>query len=72
MLEILKYTVSGFWIFCGSYIFTAMVLYFLVNGIMKMFSKFMRMIMVTIKGWPPSHLDADGDFTSKKNDKEEL
>jgi hypothetical protein len=62
MLELLKYTLSGFWIFCGSYVLIAMILYFVVNGIINLFSRFFRMIMVLFKGWPPSHLDADGDF----------
>lgn len=68
MLEILKYTVSGFWIFVGSYALTGMILYFLVNGIVQIFSRFFRMIMVSFKGWPPSHLDADGDFFKTNNE----
>lgn len=64
MLELLKFTLRGFWIFCGSYALIAMVLYFLVNGIMRIFTRFLRMIMVLGRGWPPSHLDADGDINS--------
>jgi hypothetical protein len=33
MLELLKYTLSGFWIFCGSYLLITIILYFVVNGI---------------------------------------
>ena len=62
MIEVLKYTLSGFWIFCGSYCLIAMVLFFIVNGILKLLSRFFRMIMVSLRGWPPGHLDADGDF----------
>jgi len=68
MLELLKYTLSGFWIFCGSYILIAMVLYFVVNGLIKICSRFVRMVMVSIKGWPPNHLDADGDFNKSDSD----
>lgn len=25
-------------------------------------NRFFRMTMVSIRGWPPSHLDADGDW----------
>jgi uncharacterized membrane protein HdeD (DUF308 family) len=67
MLELFKYTLSGFWIFCGSYCLIAMILYFLVNGIVRIFSRFFRMIMVSLKGWPPSHLDADGDWFQKSD-----
>lgn len=69
MLEFLKYTLSGFWVFCGSYVFIAMVLYFLVNGICKILSRFFRMVMVLTKGWPPNHLDADGDFNNENQTK---
>jgi len=67
MLEILKYSLSGFWIFIGSYLLIAMVLYFLVNGISQIITRFFRMIMVSFKGWPPNHLDADGDFFKTDN-----
>ncbi len=69
MLEILKCTLSGFWIFVGSYCLIGMILYFLVNGVIKTASRFFRMIMVSIHGWPPNHLDADGDW--KPNEKED-
>jgi hypothetical protein len=26
----------------------------------------LRMISITVRGWPPSHLDADGDFKQDK------
>jgi len=67
MLEILKYTTSGFWIFVGSYSLIALVLYFGINGIIKLFSRFFRMVMVLFRGWPPSHLDADGDWKENSN-----
>ena len=62
MIEILKYSTSGFWIFCGCYALITMILYFLVNGVVRFFIRLFRAIMVSIHGWPPSHLDADGDF----------
>lgn len=65
MLELLKYMLSDFWIFCGCYFLIAMILYFIVNGIIRICTRFFRMIMVLSKGWPPSHLDADGDRLQK-------
>ncbi len=62
MLELLKYTTSGFWIFIGSYLLIGMILYFLVNAVLKLISRFFRMVMVISRGWSPSHLDADGDW----------
>lgn len=66
MMEILKYSLSGFWIFIGTYLLASLFLYFIVNGITKIWSRLMRCIMVSIHGWPKNpNLDADGDF---KND----
>jgi hypothetical protein len=62
MLEILKFTLSGFWIFCGSYALISMVLYFVVNGIVRILARFFRMITIPLRGYPPSHVDADGDW----------
>lgn len=61
MLEFFKYITSDLWIFIGSIIAINVVLFYLINGVIKVFSRFLRMIMVAIKGWPPVHLDADGD-----------
>ncbi|WP_158267503.1 hypothetical protein [Adhaeribacter arboris] len=43
--------------------------YFAVNGILRIvheifrfWLRFMRMLMVRKHGWPPPHLDADGDW----------
>jgi len=68
MLEILKFAVSGFWVFVGCFSMISMVLYFLVNGLNIFFGRILRMIMVSFRGWPPNHIDADGDW--KKNNNE--
>lgn len=62
MEEILKITFSGFWSFVGMTILLYGLFYFIVNGAMRVWARFMRMLMVRKHGWPPSHLDADGDF----------
>ena len=59
--NILEIAFSGFWNFIGMAILLNGLAYFLVNGILRLFSRFSRMIMVRKHGWPPSHLDADGD-----------
>jgi len=61
LLQLLKYTTSGFFIFIGSYSIIAMLLYFGVNGVLKITSRVIRMIVILFRGWPPNHLDADGD-----------
>lgn len=40
----------------------------LVSSLHNIVSRLFRMTMVTIHGWPPSHLDADGDW-KPENDK---
>lgn len=62
MLEILKFVLSGFWVFCGFTIIVNVSLYYIVNMIVKMWSRFMRHLNISKHGWPPPHLDGDGDF----------
>ena len=61
MIEILKFACQGFWYFVGTLMLTSLIGYYLVNGVILIWRRFMRMIMVTLRGWPPPHLDADGD-----------
>jgi len=65
-MELFEFACSGFWTFCGVAILVSLILYYLVNGIVRIVSRFFRMIMVSLRGWPPSHLDADGDKIKKK------
>ncbi len=65
MLEILEFALSGFWKFVGCAILFNGAAYFLVNGLLRIWTRLMRMIMVRKHGWPPSHLDADGDWKPK-------
>jgi hypothetical protein len=58
--KILEIAFSGFWPFCGICILLNGTAYVIVNGIIKILSRFLRMLMVRKHGWPPSHLDADG------------
>lgn len=61
MLEILEYCTSDLFIFIGSLILISVVLDSIISGMLKMWSKFMRMLMVRKHGWAPDYLDADGD-----------
>ena len=62
MLEILEFALSGFWKFAGCLTLFYCALFFMVNGLLQLWSRFMRTLMVRKHGWPPSHLDADGDW----------
>lgn len=62
MEKIIEIAFSGFWCFIGMCILLNGLAFFLVNGIVRIWSRFMRMLMVRKHGWPPNRLDADGDF----------
>ena len=64
--EILELATSGFWKFIGSFILFNTALYYVVNWLTKSWGRFLRMLMVRKHGWPPDHLDADGDFNPNK------
>lgn len=57
MKEIIELALSGFWKFIG---FTT-ILYIVCHFTFLIMNRFFRIINVMIKGWPPAHLDADGD-----------
>ena len=38
--------------------------FFLAVGVGSVIKRTYRMVMVTTRGWPPEHLDADGDRNS--------
>lgn len=66
MTQLIEIGFSGFWQFMGLLI----VMHYFVNLIRSMWIRFMRMLMVRKHGWPPAHLDADGDWEpeSKSDD----
>lgn len=69
MIRLFEMAMEGFWHFIGVLLLLSLILYYVVNGITRVWSRFLRMIMVVTRGWPPSHLDADGDwFTHPVND----
>ena len=62
MSKILEIAFSGFWPFVGIWI----LIYIPFSTLLSIWSRLMRMIMVSKHGWPPSHLDADGDWKPKE------
>lgn len=67
MDKIIEITFSGFWAFIGMLLLVYTIIHYIANGIIRMWARFMRMLMVRKHGWPPEHLDADGDYTFKMN-----
>lgn len=41
----------------------------LLNTILKLFNRIFRSLNIMIRGWPPSHLDGDGDWKPSNEDK---
>jgi hypothetical protein len=67
--KILDIAFSGFFPFIGIMILLNIVVLYTINTIYKFWRRFMRMLMVRKHGWPPEHLDADGDFHKKNKRK---
>jgi hypothetical protein len=63
MLEFFKFACSDFWIFIGIVILLGIV----CETPIKIFKYYFRSLNIKNHGWPPSHLDADGDFKQKDN-----
>lgn len=69
--KILEIAFSGFWEFVGMAILLNGLGYFACNTIARIFSRLFRMLMVRKHGWPPEHLDADGDAIERVEQVEE-
>lgn len=39
-----------------------LTIYSVAGVIFRIVNRLCRVVMVSIRGWPPEHLDADGDF----------
>lgn len=69
MNQLLTYAYGGFWAFIGTGIVIAILIHASVSAlqiittfIFRLINRFIRMTIVLIRGWPPNHLDADGDW----------
>lgn len=57
---------SGFWPFMGFLLIVGLG----VRTIMFVYNRTMRMLMVRKQGWPPAHIDADGDWPDKSSNRD--
>ena len=65
--QLIEIAFSRFWKSAGVFLSLYTVLYMVTNGILLMWTRFLRMLMVRKHGWPPEHLDADGDWIGNQN-----
>lgn len=61
MSEILKFA-GEHWFLAWSALWLAWIPYFALAITAKLVNRVFRMVMVSARGWPPAHLDADGDW----------
>lgn len=52
-------------------IITILIVWILCTTIFRTCNRFFRHLNIRSKGWPPSHLDADGDADWTKTEEEE-
>lgn len=64
MIQIFQLAFSGFWHFVGFAILFGAFL----DCLLKIISRLIRASIVRKIGWPPQHLDADGDFYQSERD----
>lgn len=67
-MEALKFIFSSFWIWVGFMLMINLVLYFIVNMILKMYNKKVKHKTLRMIGYPPEHCDADGDIIREIED----
>jgi hypothetical protein len=58
--------VAGFFILFFLGVFAVAFVSLPFNFIFKMYNRTIRSRNICAKGWPPSHLDADGDFKKEE------
>ena len=66
MNQLLEIMFSGFWQFVGIFLIICVLIHFtstLCNRILRHYN-------IKQNGWPPSHLDADGDWEQTKGENE--
>jgi len=64
MIEFLQFTFQNFWTWLGVMILIGVP----VNFCLRVISRLIRSSNIKAKGWPPPHLDADGDFKPEPKD----
>lgn len=63
-MDIIRFVFSSFWVFIGSLLLIELPLKFFLNAIRMI----VRQRNISKHGWPPEHLDADGDFKILNDD----
>jgi hypothetical protein len=48
--------------------FIIYIIYIVSEMLIKIIIRFYRMVMVGLRGWPPHHLDGDGDWKKEKEE----
>ena len=56
---------GGFWRFIGYWILLSVVFGIPAKVIMFLWNRLLRFFNMRKNGYPPSHIDADGDFKNK-------
>lgn len=67
-MKILEFIAENPWqfFFMGPFILAFLcAAYGIVRLIVHLVNRLLRTIKVAIRGWPPEHLDADGDWKTK-------
>ena len=57
-MDFLRFIFSSFWIWIGFVILIGVP----IDAIVKVIRRLIRRSMIVRQGWPPEHLDADGDW----------
>jgi hypothetical protein len=77
IIEFFKFACSDFWIFIGSFFLTATLstlaikmVIIISNLLLKGWDRLLKSIVVLRRGWPPSHLDSDGNWINTNKNKE--
>jgi len=67
-MDWMQFVFSSFWIWLGCLIMIMAPLSLLVQLLFRCWNRFLRHLSVRKAGWPPSHLDADGDWKPERTD----
>ena len=57
-MDFLRFIFSSFWVWIGFVILIGVP----IDAIVKIISRLIRRSIIVTQGWPPAHLDADGDW----------
>ena len=68
MLELLQYATSSFWVFVGCVVLVSLIVVTPIQAALFAWNRFVRHLNVRAKGWPPAHLDADGDWKQREGE----